>query len=513
MQKYSLFKPSYKKAGVCGTSNTHHIRFNDHRGRRQTLAGFTDANKTHQFAGKLMRLVECRQSDSTPSPELAKWLDTQPDKIRRRFEAMDLISAESTQEDRPLLIHLDGDGTTVGYVQAMRARGATDGYITTTINRLKAVLAGCGFIHFAQLAGAGASTTVEVWLGDRREKKLINGSTFNKTVADLKRFCRWLHKEGRARTIAMTNLQRVGNADADAIQRRSLSADEARCLVDAAAASPRTLEGVTGEERAHLWRFLFTTGIRPGQLRELKVSDFDLESNPPTVKAAARFVKRRKVHVQELQAGIAADLRRRFAKKLPTAAAFRMPCKHRLADVFKADLKAARDAWLNEVANNPKELEQRQRNDFLCVVNHAGETAVAYSLRHGFGSFLAKSGAPESVIAKAMHHASRTTTTRYIHADRTEVGHAISKLPEMNFQAATGTDGPTNTDQNPMRLCTACADSKDSAGFGGNGVKNRGSNETLKIAGKLDNSTAISESVMHLGVAESADATDLKSVG
>ncbi len=497
MQDYTLFHPTYTKVidglKVHRTTSTHHIRFTDHRGRRQTLAGYTNANKTHKLANKLMDLISCRESDKSPDKELQKWIDACADNIRDRLSQMDLIDAESAQEDRPLLIHLEGDDNTIGYVQALKSRGVTPEYFKPTIGRIKAVLTGCAFTYFSQLASAGACTTIEVWLGERRERGDINGSTFNKTVADLKRFARWLHDEGRTKTVALAKLKRVGNAEADAVQRRSLSPDEVMHLVNAAAASPKVHDGVTGDERANLWRFLFTTGIRPGQLRELKVSDFNLDADPPTVRAAARFVKKRKVHIQELRPVIVADLRRRFANKLPGTIAFRMPNKHRMADAFKADLTAARDAWIADAAGNPRELEARQRSDFLAIVNHAGETAVAYSLRHSFGTALAKAGATESTIAKAMHHSSRTTTVRYIHADQTEVGHAMSKLPELDYQSnvATGTDGPVSTEFSGLR--TACAGSSDSVGFSGIAEHGSGAVALPEITGKVDNPSAIEE--------------------
>ena len=75
-------------------------------------------------------------------------------------------------------------------------------------------------------------------------------------------------------------------------------------------------------------------------------------------------------------------------------------------------------------------------------MNHRGERAVFYSTRHGHGTALADAGVPEKDIAASMHHASRTTTARYLHSDRRAIAKAVALMPEL---AATGTDGTDST--------------------------------------------------------------------
>jgi len=81
-------------------------------------------------------------------------------------------------------------------------------------------------------------------------------------------------------------------------------------------------------------------------------------------------------------------------------------------------------------------------------VNHQAERAVFYSTRHGHGTGLADAGVPEKDIAASMHHASRTTTARYLHRDRKAKRAAIDAMPDLSYssagreaQAATGTHG------------------------------------------------------------------------
>ena len=49
-------------------------------------------------------------------------------------------------------------------------------------------------------------------------------------------------------------------------------------------------------------------------------------------------------------------------------------------------------------------------------MNHKKAKAVFYSTRHGRGTALAAAGVPEKDTAASMHHASRATTSRYLHA-------------------------------------------------------------------------------------------------
>jgi integrase len=157
------------------------------------------------------------------------------------------------------------------------------------------------------------------------------------------------------------------------------------------------------------------------------------------VNAANERMKRRRNHTQVIRPTLAAELKTWFANKMPHTPALRMP--RRPAEVFREDLKDARGAWIEDVKDNAKEQQQRQRSDFLAVVNHQQEKAVFYSLRHGHGTALAAAGVAEKDIAMSMHHASRTTTTRYLHGDRKVIASALAGMPDFSpqKQVATGT--------------------------------------------------------------------------
>ena len=429
---------------------------------------------------------------------------------------MDLIDRRTVSAERPLRSHLDGEKdaagnlTDPGFRQVVEARGVTPGHVHTTCKRVGDLLDACGFAFWSDLVAPGAEGRVEVYLGGRRAAKKISGRTLNYYVRDFQSFCRWLAKKTRAAVVPMAELAGVDNVDVDSQARRPLSVEEMRRLLDAAA-SAGVEQGLTGDERALLYRFAFETGIRPMQIRSLTVADFDLAADPPTVTTHARYVKRRREHTQILRPALAAELAKLFKNKLPAAPALKLPGRYHMADMLRADLAAARAAWIR-AAPDDKQREERQRSDFLAAENHRGERAVFYSTRHGHGTALADAGVPEKDIAASMHHASRTTTARYLHTDRKAARAAIDAMPDLSSpqrHAATGTAG---AEPEGPRLTIACPTGRSSAESGG-----------LKRGGKVgssdpDSAAETRETAKTPGetgsglLAELADAMDSKSI-
>ena len=447
--EYQLFKASYTdEAGNRRQSDTWHMRFRDHLNRRQKLATSPRERDAHHAAGKVIELVRCRRTGEHVGDKLRKWLEAQSEKMVKRLVEMEIIDPLATASDMLLADLLQGradaDSRTIepGYRQSLAASGNTDIHVGKTVDRIKKLLDACAFLFWRDMAAPGAATRVAVYLGELRDKGKINGSTLNHYVGAIKGFCNWLATEGKAPAIALATLQKVENVEADAQLRRELAVDEMRWLVRAAPGG-RTVFGLTGSERALLYRFAFETGVRPGQMRSLIVADFDLNADPPTVKAQARFVKRRKTHVQILRPALASHLKGLFATRMPSAPAFKMPSEYNLARMLKHDLAAARSLWLAEPVIDDERLD-RLKSDFLSDVSHTGERAVFYSIRHGHGTALADAGVPEKDIAASMHHTNRSTTARYLHSGRKALSSAIDALPDLSYpqaQVATGTDG------------------------------------------------------------------------
>jgi integrase len=523
MDEYKLFQPTYtdKKTAKRRTSAVWNIRFRDHLRRRQRLAGELDKRDTLRMAERLRDLVRSRRECAALPPELSKWLESLPAATRKRLTEMDLIDATTAASERPLIEHLEGRKDAAGniiepgYMQAILARGRTERHARTTVKRVRAVLDGCAFTFWRNLAAPGAATRIECWLADRRRKGEIGGTSFNYYVRDMRGFCNWLSEQCRVPGLALQALGRVDNADVDADPRRALSVDELRWLIKAA--PDRKRAGLTRDERTLLYRFAFETGIRPGEIRQLRVGAFQLDAERPTVTAAAATNKRRKIHIQVLRPEMAAELKQRFASKMAAAIAFKMGSEYHQSEMLRDDLADARKAWISEAPEGPAR-DERIKSDFLATVNHAGERAVFYSCRHAHGTALAEVGVPEKDIALSMHHASRATTARYLHSDRTAVSLAIGRLPEIAEpmrQIATGTaDGPKESTEVIISALT-CAKlvQREPWPNDPNGL-NRHFRPGADLAGNIDktsDSAILPENEYHGLLAELADAVDSKS--
>ena len=133
------------------------------------------------------------------------------------------------------------------------------------------------------------------------------------------------------------------------------------------------------------------TGLRAGELRSLTRSSFDLDGDPPTVMVAAGYSKRRREDVLPLRTEMVEVLRTHLANKAPAAAALRMPAAHHQARMLRADLEAARGAWIKDT-QDPKDAKQRLDSTFLQYRDDSGRVADFHALRHTFITNLAQSG-------------------------------------------------------------------------------------------------------------------------
>lgn len=322
--------------------------------------------------------------------------------------------------------------------------------------------------------------------------------------------------QGKAPAVALEALKAPKNAAVDSEERRALAVEEMHHLLKATAAGP-VRSGLTGAERALFYRFAFETGMRPGQIRNLTVADFDLTADPPTVTTQARYVKRRRMQTQIFRPALAVVLRDLFKSKLPTAPAIRMPSKHHMAEMLRKDLADARAIWIS-AAPDDKEREHRQRSDFLADTDHEGRRAVCYSTRHGHGTALADAGVPEKDIAASMHHASRKTTARYLHSDRKARRSAIDAMPDLAYTsgtesaAATGTNGPEPTPGETPACTDACTTGRSRVESGGQNDDPDDEPPRLTKPGKLREIGDSRDSLNTGLLAELADAMDSKSI-
>ena len=123
-------------------------------------------------------------------------------------------------------------------------------------------------------------------------------------------------------------------------ERRALSIDDVKSLL-AAAQNGEDIEGMSGPERAMLYRLAVETGLRRAELASLKRGSFDLDGEQPTVTVAAAYSKNRRADTIPLRTETAEVLKVFLATKMPGVQAFNMPPRRKNVAMFRADLKAA----------------------------------------------------------------------------------------------------------------------------------------------------------------------------
>ncbi len=106
--------------------------------------------------------------------------------------------------------------------------------------------------------------------------------------------------------------------------------------------------------------------------------------------------------------------------------------------MLKADLKAARDAWIKET-DDPAERASRERSDFLTWEDSEGRFADFHALRHTYLSQLGRSGASPKVMQMLARHSTvELTIGRYVHAGLFDLSSAVDRLPQLKI--GTGKD-------------------------------------------------------------------------
>lgn len=450
-----VFKPTYRnRQGVTQRTAKFYCEFRDHTETVRRLAGYTERRATEHLARQVARLVTLRHGREPLDLELARWVEALPDRTRDTLAAWGLLEARELVGSRTLAEHV------AEFATALRARGRTANHARLTAQRARDLLAGCGFTSWTDIQAA----RVEAWLAEQRTAGL-SGRSSNGYLQSVRQFCRWMVERGRAATDPLVTLRPVNQAADPRHVRRALSVDELRRLLDAAARGPERF-GVSGPERALIYRLAVETGLRANELRSLTRASFTFGRVDATVTVEARSSKRRKRDELPLRADTAAALQSFLSGKHPGAPALRLPSKWDMAPMLRADLHAARAAWLAE-ATGAEDRAERERSDFLAERDALGRVIDFHALRHSFVSALARAGVhPRTAQQLARHSDVNLTLGVYTHVERGELHAALELLPALSSDAlaATGTVDARGAERLALCLPSGAQKSCDSVG-------------------------------------------------
>jgi len=423
-----LFKATYKdREGVSRESAKWYLEFRDHNETVRRFPLCTDRKASEAIARQVERLLNLKVSGAEPDAELLRWFTEMDADLWENLTKIGLLDDSRSQSRRTLTEHL------TDWKQALQAKGSTEDHVLDTHARVhNALVARCGFVHYRDID----HDVLRTHLTKRREGNEISAQTSNYILRDCKGFCRWMVREGRATRNALDCLQPLSDkaVKQDARHPRRVEPPEVVAHLIATAAKGPDRLGMTGPERALLYRLAVETGLRSGELASLTRKDFELDAKVPRVVLQDGKTKNGKDAYVPLLPDTVELLRVHLADMLPMATVFAMPQKSRVIHMFKADLAAAGITY-KDVAG--------RFFDFHC-------------LRHCTATYLAEQGIHPKVVQDVMRHAVLNTTLRYfkatVIAKRAE---ALASMPDLGkgvarvVKQATTNETDAGASQNP----------------------------------------------------------------
>jgi len=351
-----------------------YIHYTDGTGRRKMVKGSTDKKVTEAIARKLEQDAMLRRRGV---------IDSTADKL-------------AAAAQKPLAEHLED------FKKSLDSKDVTPRYIRETKSYIETTFKECSFDTLDDLDVA----KIQAFIAD--QKKAGKGfRTINARLTALKSFTRWLWRMERLRTDPMTAIKKLNVKKDPRHPRRALTEKELKKLFATTFQAPARF-GMTGPERALLYRLAVESGLRAGELRSLVKSSFDLKNNLLVVQAA--YSKRRRQDVISLLPDTTRELKALLKNKTAKAPAFNMPNPDRVVKMFRADLKDAKIPYV----------KSERYADF-------------HSLRYCTGSLLAAAGVYPKVAQTLMRHSDiNLTMNLYTHVLNEQEREALAKLPDFS---------------------------------------------------------------------------------
>ncbi len=329
------------------------------------------------------------------------------------------------------------------FEQHLSSKGNTEKYVRETTARVRAVIqdSGCKVIRDI------SASKIQSHLADCRSSGLAV-ETSNHYLRAVKNFCRWLMRDRRTPESPVAHLSILNSKSDRRHERRALSSDELRLLVEAAETG-RSIESISGADRAMMYVLAAWTGYRKGEIGSLTLQSLQLDADPPTATVSAAYSKRRREDSQILHPDVVMRLRSWIETKQglkPDAILFpvsgRIPggVERKTAKMMKLDLAKARSSWLKH-AQSEEDLIERTASDFLSYESHDGKFADFHSNRHTFITSLSRNNIPPRMAQSLARHSDiRLTMGTYTHLDLHDQRSAIESLPGFSIERSEITE-------------------------------------------------------------------------
>jgi len=425
-----FFRQKYKdRRGRTRESSKVYGQFRDHAERVRRLPLYTDEKASREAGRKIEKLISLKLAGAEPDADLTRWLSSMDAPLRNCLAKIGLLDAGRIEAARPLPDHLND------WQAALLAKGTSEQQAKQATARARRVLVKeCAFKHYGDVTPGAVrdclaklrEPKVSEVNGKLVEKPGLSAQTSNHILTACRSFCIWMVREGRALSNPLACLtplsEKVVRQDQRHARRMESAATVARFIATTAAQPTRW--GMTGTERALLYRLAVETGLRAGELADLTRLHFRLDATTPHVAIHDGGTKNGREADVPLLPGMIELLKAHTANMLPNAQVFSMPAKWDVSNMFYEDLEAAGIAHCDT----------------------AGRFFDFHALRHCTGTYLGERGVDAKIIQDIMRHADLRTTQRYLRATvvakRAEVLRTFPSMTAATAVREATTDAP-----------------------------------------------------------------------
>jgi integrase len=284
----------------------------------------------------------------------------------------------------------------------------------------------------------------------------LNGAGYatnyvNKFISRAKAFVRWMYDNQRIGPDGLLTSVRRGNVakGKKTRARRALHMDEARALL---AASP--------EPRRQRYLFAMLSGLRRGELKDLRHGDLRLKAPIPFIQLREDQTKNQKADAIPLHPALVVLLDK-IGLSADNSFVFRT------VPDMKTMARDLLNAGVASLVDDSKMGIKISKDKYVNISDARGRRTDFHSLRHTFKTFLDATGCTEATSDALTRHGDKTVGDGYRHAELADMVDALRKIPdpsplEVIAIAATGTDGGSPVVQsqclhmhNGAQVCTS----------------------------------------------------------
>lgn len=301
----------------------------------------------------------------------------------REREAAGILAPKPLREaaQRPLGEH------TADYLADLKKRQRSREHLKHVRIRLGVLVKACGWEYPKDVS----SNSFIAW----RSTKQLSPKTLNEYLSTAHAFMDWMLRCERVPLNPLAGVQRAETRGTETMRRRALSDEEVRSLLKAAG------------RRRIVYLTALHTGLRYGELKQLRWGDVKLEAETPHVRARASTTKNRR------------DSTIFLSDELATALLAHRPSKASDEALVFAGVMPVRRTW---------------RADFdaagIARVDGSGKRADFHALRYTLATNLAKAGVSPRVAMEFMRHSDmRLTAKTYTDVSGLPTAAAAARLP------------------------------------------------------------------------------------